>query len=367
MRSGCDETARADDPGATVATPPEDGAAQARRHCAAAFRVMQEHGVAPTPQNYTVWYAYASGANAEIRRLIDDLIAAGRPFTSEIAAELYARLVTDGQPLELLAGAHHGLDRLVRDIRRHIEDASATAGSFGDALAAFTSALGSGGDVARARGLISGLLGETQRMAERNRTLEERLSKSASEVEELRQNLEAVRREALTDPLTGIPNRKHFDARLREAARDAMEGGEPLSLLIADIDHFKRFNDTYGHPVGDQVLRLVARTLTHSVKGRDTPARYGGEEFAVILPQTPLRGAAAVGEQIRVAIMRGRIVGKASRQAYGTVTLSLGAAQYRPGETLDDLVRRADAALYQAKRTGRNRLATEAMLEAPPG
>jgi diguanylate cyclase len=327
---------------------------------------MQEHGVAPTPQNYTVWYAYASGANPEIRRLIDGLIAAGRPFTSDLAAELYARLVTDGDPLELLAGAHYGLDKLVREIARQIADASASAGSFGEALAAFTAALGSGDDVESVRGLISGLVGETQRTAERNRALEERLSKSATEVEELRQNLEAVRREALTDPLTGIPNRKHFDARLREAVRDAMEG-EPLSLLIADIDHFKRFNDTYGHPVGDQVLRLVARTLTQSVKGRDTPARYGGEEFAIILPQTPLRGAAALGEQIRLAIMRGRIVGRASRQPYGTVTLSLGAAQYRPGETLEAFVRRADAALYHAKRSGRNRLATEAMLEAPPG
>ncbi len=137
-----------------------------------------------------------------------------------------------------------------------------------------------------------------------------------------------------------------------------------MSLLFADIDNFKRFNDTYGHQIGDQVLRLVARTLSQSVKGRDTPARYGGEEFAIILPQTRLGDARIVADQIRLGLMRRRLVGRDKRDDYGSVTLSFGAAQYRPGETTNALVERADAALYVAKRNGRNRVATEDMVDA---
>ncbi len=173
-----------------------------------------------------------------------------------------------------------------------------------------------------------------------------------------------MQKEALTDALTGIPNRKSFDMRLRVAAREARENEEPLSLLFADIDHFKHFNDTFGHQIGDQVLRLVARTLTDSVKGRDTPARHGGEEFAIILPQTPLNAARIVADQIRLGLMRRRLVGRDRRDNYGSVTLSFGAAEYRPGESLTTFVERADAALYFAKRHGRNRVATEDMVQA---
>jgi diguanylate cyclase len=173
-----------------------------------------------------------------------------------------------------------------------------------------------------------------------------------------------VRREAVTDALTGIGNRKFFEERMREGAREAMETGEPLALLFMDIDHFKRFNDTFGHQLGDQVLRLVAKTLVESVKGRDTTARYGGEEFAIMLPQTRLVDALRLAEQIRNTMMRRKIVSKNSGEDFGTITLSIGVSAYRPGEALGDMVRRADAALYYAKRNGRNRVASETDLVA---
>jgi diguanylate cyclase len=209
------------------------------------------------------------------------------------------------------------------------------------------------------RALVADLIKETQSMAKRNTNLETRLGRIATEVTELRENLQVVQREALTDALTGIPNRKSFDAQLHEAAREACDENEPLSLVLCDIDHFKRFNDSYGHQIGDQVLRLVARTLSASVKGRDTPARFGGEEFAIILPRTNLEQAAIVADQIRSGVMRRRFVGKDTRDDYGSVTLSFGVAQYRANEDLADLVRRADAALYHAKGDGRNRVSTE--------
>ena len=129
-------------------------------------------------------------------------------------------------------------------------------------------------------------------MEENNRRLETRLNTSKQEITELHAHLEAVRTESLTDPLTSLANRKFFDIAFAQRYRpSANKVGEPLSLMFADIDHFKNFNDTYGHLIGDQVLRLVAMALKDNVKGRDMAARYGGEEFAVVLPETSLRQA----------------------------------------------------------------------------
>jgi diguanylate cyclase len=339
---------------------------QAKSFSEVAHTGMLAHQVPPTPENYAVWYAYATGLVPELKRTIDILISNNQEFTAALNAELYSRFCDTGRHFNLLQETGGRLQYAVDQIARHIKTASGDATDFGKALDQYSNDLGRAPGDDELRALVSGLILETQRVAERNRNLEDKLSQSSGEIAELRQNLETVRREALTDALTGIPNRKFFETRLREAARDAMESGETLSLLIADIDHFKQFNDNYGHQLGDQVLRLVARTLTDSVKGRDTPARYGGEEFAIILPQTRLRDALGLAEQIRNTIMRRRIVRKNTGDDFGTITLSIGVSAYRPGEQLLDFVRRADSALYQAKRAGRNRVVSEEQAAAEP-
>ena len=324
-----------------------------------ALKAMIAHEIAPTPQNYAVWYTYSAGTLPELTRTLDILLSNKQHFTPDLSAELYARFFDASGQLGILTDAGGRLTHIVDQVRKHIETATGEATAFGRTLDDFSEAIGDGDEPTTIRALVADLVVETQRVAERNRTLEEKLTKASGEVCELKQHLETVQREALTDALTGIPNRKSFDTRLREAARDAMEGDEHLCLLIADIDHFKRFNDTYGHQIGDQVLRLVARTLTDSVKGRDTPARFGGEEFAIILPQTSLAAAQTVAEHIRQGLMRRKVVGRDKSRDYGSVTISFGAAEYRPGEPLATFVDRADAALYRAKRDGRNRVAVE--------
>ena len=325
----------------------------------AALKAMVEHEVAPTPQNYAVWYAYTDGTVPELKKTIDILISNKQPFTIDLCTELYARFFDATGQLGLLQNAGGRLRQIVDQVRRQVDSAAGEVNAFGRSLDDFSSAIGDEKAPTDLRDLVTSMVAETQRVAERNRSLEERLSAASGEVSELKQNLENVQREALTDALTGIPNRKSFETRLREAARDAMEHDEPLSLLIADIDHFKRFNDSYGHQIGDQVLRIVARTLSDSVKGRDTPARYGGEEFAIVLPQTRLADAQVVAEQIRLGLTRRKLVGRDKKDDYGSVTLSFGIAQFRPGEPIAHFVDRADAALYRAKREGRNRVMVE--------
>src|SRR5579863_3271262 len=324
---------------------------QAKGLAEAALAGMIAREVPPTAANYAVWYVYATGAVPELNRTIDILISNKQEFTPQLNGELYTRFCDNARHLNLVQETSDRLQDAVDQVSRYVKSASGDTTAFGKALDQVSNELDGGATPDAMQAMISSLMAETERMSARNRALEERLTQSSGEIVELRQNLEVVRREALTDALTGIPNRKFFETRLREAARDAMENGDAMSLLIADIDHFKRFNDTYGHQLGDQVLRLVARTLSDSVKGRDTPARYGGEEFAIILPQTQLHHAAGLADQIRGSIMR-----KDTRDTFGTITLSIGVSQFRPGEQLIETIRRADEALYQAKRTGRNRV-----------
>ena len=231
--------------------------------------------------------------------------------------------------------------------------------SYGQTLEGFQAQLAEPETVSEVRNMIQDVLSETRSMQDHTKLLEVALDESTKELAAISDHLVAARRQALTDGLTGIANRRCFDERLEELTSEATREGDPLCLLIGDIDHFKAFNDTHGHRVGDQVLKQVALTLTQCIKGRDVAARYGGEEFAVILPQTDLAGAEKVSEQIRQSIESKRIKMKSSGQTLGAITMSIGASQYVPGEGPSALIERADRGLYRAKREGRNRTVIE--------
>ena len=146
-----------------------------------------------------------------------------------------------------------------------------------------------------------------------------------------------------------------------------METGAPLSILMIDIDHFKKFNDSYGHQVGDQVLRLVAKVLQESVRDVDLAARYGGEELIAVLPGADLGLCADVAERIRRRISEARLTRRSTGQEIASVTVSIGVAQFRLAEAAEATIERCDRALYQAKRAGRNRTVTENELEPEAG
>jgi diguanylate cyclase (GGDEF)-like protein len=163
--------------------------------------------------------------------------------------------------------------------------------------------------------------------------------------------------QAATDSLTGLGNRWTFDEELALEWRRAERVGDPLALILADIDDFKAINDTHGHQVGDEVLRVVGRVLSENVRQVDLAARYGGEEFAVIVPETDLEGAAQLAERLRVALEKEQI--KLPDGSHVTVTASFGAAVKGELPSAEQLVAAADETLYEAKRAGKNRVAPQ--------
>ena len=320
---------------------------------------MTKHAVVPNPDNYAVWYLYASGENTELKQVIDLLITSEQEFTQERNAQVFKRFCSspfESVPLSIIA------ERVEAELTTAVatlERANLDAKAYGDTLEA---ARGKVGNIRRSEDLtqlLSVILSQTRAMAKQSREVERQLRQSCSEVGQLKEQLDDARREAMTDALTGIANRKMFDFMLREAAIESVDSGEVLCLLFLDIDHFKQFNDNFGHAVGDQVLKLLAAVLKETCKGQDTPARYGGEEFAVILPRTSIENAARLAENIRQRIASKPIVNRKTGDQLGRVQVSIGVADFVWGEPVRSLVDRADKALYQAKNSGRNRVVVQ--------
>lgn len=325
----------------------------------AAVATMARHGIPPTPVNFTVWYEYHSGRDPGLNHAIDMWVASGKPFTPEAILDLYETYLSPARMFSASRETAARLESVMDALREHIGEAEEGTRAYGDKLAHFSGRLNAPPASAPALGpLVGAILSETRAMQERNEALEARLQETTSEVSELRRNFEQARRESLTDPLTGLANRKSFEQALADHARHAVDNREALSLLMIDIDHFKRFNDHHGHHTGDTVLQLVARMLSDNVKGQDLACRYGGEEFAVLLPRTRLDQAVALGNGLRKTISERKLVKRNSGEDLGRITISAGVAEYGAGEALARFVERADAALYAAKRGGRNRVMT---------
>jgi len=204
--------------------------------------------------------------------------------------------------------------------------------------------------------MVDTLAQATQRMEKENSTLESQLSASTQEIEKLREHLEQVRRDAMTDGLTNLPNRKSFDEALMRACAQGDAAGKPVALAVVDIDHFKRFNDTWGHQTGDQVLRYVASVIGRVGEKPRLAARYGGEEFGILFPEETVEQVIGQLEEIRSEIASRLLKRRSTNEDLGAVTISIGIAQRHKGETPSGLIERADAALYGSKRNGRNRI-----------
>jgi diguanylate cyclase len=325
---------------------------EAQSYASATLVSLARHEVSPTPHNFAIWYEYHAGQNPNLSATIDIIESNHRPFDEKVLSELYEGFFTSTKEELALHGISGQVQDTLHEVLNLVDNARADATRYGITLSDVSGQLiTKAGPLAT---LLDRLVTDAREMARRSGRLGLHLRDSAQKIKTLEHALDDVRRDATTDALTGIANRRCFDATLRETAGDAMNSGDDLAILLADIDHFKKFNDTWGHQTGDNVLRMVALTLQQSVRGHDFVARYGGEEFAVILPATSLEAAVSVGNNIRRAVEKQQAFESHTQQLVGGITMSLGATCYEPGESLANWIRRADAALYSAKEKGRN-------------
>src|SRR5262245_55518069 len=312
------------------------------------------------PRNYEVWYAYATGYNPSLNQTINETLTRNGTLSAADIDQIYDTYLSPARLTDRIDNVGGQIVDEIEQVMAMIDAAVGSATHYTESLAHATQSLGSTKDRDGLRAIVETLVLATRDMEENNSRLEQSLKASRQEINQLQINLEAVRNESLTDPLTSLASRKYFDQALDKFIGQSVASGEPLALLLTDIDHFKAFNDTFGHLTGDQVLRLVALAVKQNVKGQDITARYGGEEFAIILPATTLRAAITVADHIRRAVMTKELMKRSTGEHLGRVTISVGVATLQQGDSAQSLIERADTCLYAAKRNGRNRVICEA-------
>ena len=341
------------------------------------------------PRSYALWYKFATGNSGLLCAAVNSRLARGGTLDAKDIDELHSAHIspTDASAKVNRLGARVAGE--IEQVKAMIEAAEGSASHYSANLTDVSRRLGTVQDRDGVRAIVERLVLATKQMETSNGKLQDQLQVM----------WEVVRTESLTDALTSLGNRKFFDAALERSVAECHADNEPLSLLLADVDHFKQINDTFGHVVGDRVLRFVASTLKDTITGKDIAARYGGKEFAVIMPRTPLRAAVDVAEQLRLAVKKAELVrrstgekqscltisigvaalhARTSPQAMieaadvrravmtkelmksstgehlGRVTISVGVAALQPHDSAQSLIERADNCLYAAKRSGRN-------------
>ena len=316
--------------------------------------------IPPVPQNFEVWYVYYANVNPKLRDEINEILLDREKVTEQDCNDLYEKYLNFGNDRETYQKAGDQINATLQDVSGLLQNVKLTTGEFTGTLKNATEKFGDVEVPEDVKALLETITSETQRMVQYNEELEKRLDQSHSVMSELKRDMDRIRKEAITDGLTGLANRKAFDEQIGRLCRESDKENDIFSLIMIDIDHFKAFNDTYGHQVGDQVLRLVAMTLVNEVKGQDMAARYGGEEFAIILPGTNVNAAQAAAENLRKAVEKKEVMNRSTGENLGQITISLGVAQFYGNEKVEDLIGRADVALYASKNKGRNQVSVAA-------
>lgn len=316
------------------------------------------------PPNYEIWFSYAAGFNPALNKRINEILRAGEHVDQETLEKIREEFFGAGSFEERVDAVGGKLSGKVSEIMELINEAAGQTSGYSDELQGASKDLDGAVDEKVVQAIVQKLITMTDEVERSSRSVSNKLLESEQEIATLKEALESVRYEAMTDQLTGIGNRKRFDRAMDEAMLSSEATGEPFSLLFCDIDHFKKFNDTHGHQTGDQVLRLVGTTVKSSVSSKDIACRYGGEEFCVILPSTKIGRATDVANVIRQAVMGKELVKRSTGETLGRVTISIGVAELRVNDTVQSLIERADKCLYAAKEAGRNRVIAEAELEA---
>lgn len=332
-----------------------------------AFARLKACGAPPTPRAFEIWFTIISGRHPALAEALTALLDSKGSLSSHDFDALYDAHIAPRSFASHAERTSNGVIAEIDQVMEMIDLALGSSARYGESLIELSADLSGPIDRNQVRDIVGALVLATREAAATNRTLEARLNETRSEITSLRENLEAVRIEALTDPITGLANRRHFEEMLGKSIDHAAITHTPLSVIMIDIDHFSRFNETFGHATGNQILRLVSATTRDKVRNKATIARFGGEEFAVMLPDTPIETARDLAELVRMSIQSRELIKRSTGDSLGRVTISCGVAKLTRGDTLATLLERSDQCLLLAKGRGRNRTVSDAdMISVEP-
>lgn len=337
--------------------PDTPGYSSALDIAAQTFRLIRDYKTPPIPKAYEVLYSYVSSDREPVKDRVNEAIERHGVLNLYDIDQIHSDFFSYSEAMQSrqdeTAG---GMDAELSNLMDMISLQMSSTQSYSRSLDLANASISNGVSEQQLKSTIKLLVAENERARQESKRLANSLEVSRDTISSIKESLASAREEGLRDSLTGLRNRRHFDKAIVEEIERATHEGTPLSFCIADLDHFKCVNDEFGHPTGDAVLRLVGALLAENLKGRDIPVRYGGEEFAIILPKTKLKSAERLADRIRQQLSEKRLILTENKQELGMITASFGIAEWSPGESEADIIARADAMLYQAKHSGRNKV-----------
>lgn len=324
---------------------------------------MNKRNIPTTPENYAIWYEYVSGKNTKLIDAIHLLDKQHASFSEKVLSELY---------INYIANAHQAaVNQLSASVKKIINDFLIKIAAEGEGLSNYASALtdfsqrvDNVDDINDIKQLITNILSETRKQEKSTQNMQVSLETIAVEMKTLRAEVAKLNAEATQDSLTKINNRRAFDIEVENCVSNSKSQEKTLCMLFIDLDQFKAFNQKFGHTIGDKVLRFVATLLKSNVKGSDFVARFSGEQFIILLPETEYLDALTVAENIRDRLSKQTLSDSAEKIELGTITASIGVADYNHGESAESLTRKTDRCMRAAKLKGRNCVVGAADLDA---
>ncbi|MFW8592159.1 GGDEF domain-containing protein [Glaciecola sp. 2405UD65-10] len=316
--------------------------------------LMLKHNISAIPTNYALWYTYVANESAELKASLDDVLANNVQLSEAKTKDLYRTYLAETEEVSAWE-LRQSLEAMLLELSQSLKDTQSETTSFKNIMDNCVDDLvkveREGLSIDEVMALVRNLVKDTQNIRRSTISFNAALTEAQSEIETLRAQLEQSQHEALFDSLTGLCNRRYFD---EELATQSLKPN--LFLLLVDLDHFKKVNDTYGHVMGDLVLKATARKLQATCRDGAQAFRFGGEEFAVIIPNSSFARARGIAESMRKAVEKIRVKDKRSGEILGDIAASFGVAELTKGMNPLALIEKADKQLYEAKRLGRNRV-----------
>lgn len=319
----------------------------AKRYADLAIEFLNKHNIPPTPINYSVFFLYTNGSNPLLNQEINLQLKQNKPLDSVFIESVFNQFVSSSEQVKhsVMTPLNDSINNLLNKVEEQVNLDNETVVN----LKKIDSALEKSDQPSALNKVVSYLLSTINNSAEQHKKLSEELNKTNGKVNELREKLETSRKEAISDALTGLLNRRGCDEELEK-----LDIEDTHSSLAIDIDHFKSINDNYGHFVGDKVLQRVANAIKMNVSSDDLAVRFGGEEFIVVMVNKTVHEAKVIAEKIRVSIACLKLKQKNSNNYLPQISVSVGIAERKTENNWKELFKRADEALYEAKSSGRN-------------
>lgn len=316
--------------------------------------LLIKHKISADPTNYAIWYTYASNQSPELNQAVDNALGRFNAISEVRAQDMYRNHIADKQEVSGWQ-LQKTIDAMVTEFSQTVKDTRNETNDFRSAMDKSLDGLkkveNEGFSVEETMAMVRNMVKEGQKIRNSTLTFTAAMANAEKEIKDLKDKLEVTKKEALVDALTNLSNRRYFDSEFATAVKSGQ-----VSLILVDVDHFKKFNDTHGHQMGDLVLKALAKKLKEACRDGAQAFRFGGEEFAIIFPMSNQSRACHLANSMRRAIEKIQVKQKSTGNVVGDITASFGVAVFEKGLTSGKMIENADKHLYEAKRLGRNRV-----------